>query len=356
MLASPQEWPGSGAESLGKPSEGAQIRTSTRVCYAPPEVQRMILTVTLPVYNAMPHLQMAVESVLRQTYQDFDFLIIDDGSTDGSSDYLRSLCDARIKLTIRENRGLGTTLNELFRNSGTPYVARMDSDDVCEPRRLEKQMAILREQRDVVMLGTGIDFIVGSRIVEGFRPLTEHGEIRQRLLQRRPGVNHPTLIVKREAWARVGGYRFAGAGEDLDFCLRICDLGRVTNEPEVLYHYRLSTESLTFKTREETNRGYAFAIACAKARERGVAEPDLEQFRQAWVRRPLYARTAHVLATAGENFYRRSIIRRAQGRSLVSRAYLAAAALCLPHVALSRLAKRSSKPVPRTTLHPLQKS
>jgi glycosyltransferase involved in cell wall biosynthesis len=303
----------------------------------------MILTVTLPVYNAMPYLRAAVESVLNQSYRDFDFLIIDDGSTDGSADYLRSLRDPRIKLTVRENRGLGMTLNELFRNSRTEYVARMDADDICEPHRLEKQMAFLRDHGDVVMLGTGIDFVVGNRIVGGFRPLTEHSEIRQRLVQKRPGVNHPTLVVKRDAWAGVGGYRFSGAGEDLDFCLRLCDIGRVANLTEALYRYRLGKESLTFKNSAETNRGYAFAVACAKARERGIAEPDLEQFREAWLRQPIYARAVQMAATAGESLYRLSIIRRAEGRSFVSRVYLAVAAMCLPRVALSRLGTRSTK-------------
>src|ERR1700726_1980165 len=141
-------------------------------------------------------------------------------------------------------------------------------------------MAFLRDHGAVVMLGSGLAFLVGERVVEGVRPLTEHSEIRQRLLQKRPGVNHPTLIVKRDAWAGVGGYRFAGAGEDLDFCLRVCDFGRVANVPEALYHYRLGKDSLTFKNSAETNRGYAFAVACAKARERGIAEPDLEKFRE----------------------------------------------------------------------------
>ncbi len=107
----------------------------------------MMLTVTLPVYNAMPYLPAAVESVLNQSYRDFNFLIIDDGSTDGSTDYLRSLRDPRIKLTVRENRGLGMTLNELFRSSRTEYVcAHVDADDdIVKPRRLEKQMAFLRD-------------------------------------------------------------------------------------------------------------------------------------------------------------------------------------------------------------------
>ena len=298
----------------------------------------MLLTVSLPVYNAMPYLPAAVESVLNQSYRDFDFLIIDDGSTDGSTGYLRSLRDPRINLTVRENRGLGMTLNQLFRNSRTEYVARMDADDISEPHRLEKQMAFLRDHGDVVMLGTGIDFVVGNRIVEGVRPLTEHSKIRQRLLQKRPGVNHPTLVVKRDAWARVGGYRFAGAGEDLDFCLRLCDLARVANIPEPLYQYRLRRDSLSFMTGPETNVGYAFAVECAKARERGASEPDFLDFRAAWSTRPMRVRAAEVLNAAGLRLYRYSIINRGEGRAFTSGAYLLGAAVCLPHIALSRIA------------------
>jgi len=288
----------------------------------------------------MPYLPAAVESVLGQTYSDFEFLIIDDGSSDGSADYLRSLRDPRIKLSVRENRGLGTTLNELFRNSRTEYVARMDADDICKPHRLEKQMAFLRDHPDVVMLGTGIDFIVGNRSVEGLLPVVEHSGIRQRLLQKRPGVYHPTIVVKRCAWAAVGGYRFAGAGEDLDFCLRLCDVGKVANIPQPSYYYRLREESLSITTRCETQVGYAFAVACARARERGVAEPDIITFRAAWERRSAWIRLGDFFSDAGQRLYRRSIMRRHEGRSVTSYAYLLGAAMCSPHVALSRLSSQ----------------
>jgi len=297
----------------------------------------MTLTVTLPVYNAMPYLPAAVESILSQTYGDFEFLIVDDGSSDGSADYLRSLRDPRIKLSVRENRGLGATLNELFGNSCADYVARMDSDDVCEPHRLEKQMAFLRDHQNLVMLGTGIDFIVGNALVKGLLPGVEHSGIRQRLLQKRPGVYHPTIVVKRSAWAGVGGYRIAGAGEDLDFCLRLCDFGMVGNIPEALYHYRLHDDSISYKNRTEIQAGYAFAVACARARDRGIAEPEIMTFRAAWRKRSKWLRLGEFFSEAGQRLYRRSIVRRHQGRAVVSYVCLLGAAICSPRVALSRL-------------------
>lgn len=297
----------------------------------------MTLTVALPVYNAMPYLPAAMESILGQTYSDFELLIIDDDSTDGSTEYLRSLRDPRISLTVHQNRGLGTTLNELFRNSRTEYVARMDADDVCDPHRLEKQMKFLRDHADVVMLGTGIDFMVGDQFVNGFLPLTKHEEIRDRLLQKRPGVHHPTLIVRRDAWEGVGGYHLARNGEDLDFCLRLCDFGRVTNIPEVLYHYRLHRGSVTLKKPVERDRGYAFAVACARARERCIPQPELRDFEAAWNERSAWTRFNEFVSGTGEHLYRASIIHRAEGQFLLSKACLLAAAVCLPRVALSRL-------------------
>jgi glycosyltransferase involved in cell wall biosynthesis len=297
----------------------------------------MTLTVTLPVYNAMPYLPAAVDSILGQTYSDFEFLIIDDGSSDGSTDYLRSLRDPRIKLSVRGNRGLGATLNELFCNSRADFVARMDSDDICAPYRLERQLAFLREHRDVVMLGTGIDFVVGGSSVAGFPPVEEHSAIRARLLQKRPGVYHPTIVVKREAWEAVGGYRIAGAGEDLDFCLRLCDFGRVGNIKEALYHYRLHENSLSCKNPSEIRAGYAFAVACAQARNQGIAEPNIITFRAAWERRSAWVHWGESLSDASQRLYRRSIIRRNEGRPVASYACLFGAAICSPDVALSRI-------------------
>jgi glycosyltransferase involved in cell wall biosynthesis len=290
----------------------------------------------------MPYLPAAVESILGQTYGDFEFLIADDDSTDGSAEYLRSLRDPRIKLTVQQNRGLGTALNELFRNSRSEYVARMDADDVCDPHRLEKQMRFLRDHPDVVMLGTGINFMVGNHFVNGFPPLTKRDEIRDRLLQMRPGVNHPTIIVRRDAWEGVGGYHLARSGEDLDFCLRLCDFGRVANIPEVLYHYRLRRESNTLKNPAERDRGYAFAIACARAREQGIPQPELKEFEAAWNERSAWTRVSEFVSGTGEYLYRTSIIHRAEGRFILSRACLLAAAVCFPRVALSRLIEPQS--------------
>ena len=305
------------------------------------------LTITLPVYNGMPFLKDAVDSILSQTFEDFRFLIIDDGSRDGSTEYLRSLKDSRIRLITRENRGLGYTLNQLFAESETEYVVRMDSDDVCAPHRLQAFTEFLAWNSDCVMAGTDQAFMVGTKTQKAAPRPTDQESIRKLLLNKRPGVLHPTIVVRKEAWARVGGYRIAGAGEDLDFCLRMCDVGRVTNIPEVLYYYRLHATSLSISKRAEINYGYDYGVACALARERGENEPDPEAYRQLWNSRSISSRMAESFGNVGQHFYRLSLVHRLQGKRLSAAACMAIAAGVQPRTAADHLLNIASRIVHR---------
>jgi glycosyltransferase involved in cell wall biosynthesis len=302
-------------------------------------MENITITVTLPVYNGLPFLKEAVESVLRQTYEDFRFLIIDDGSTDGSADYLQSLKDSRLRVIVRENRGLGNTLNQLFAESRTEYVARMDADDVSAPHRLETVIGFLQHHRDVVMVGCDQAFLVGSKTLKAAPRSTDPATIRAQLMLKRPGILHPTIVVRRDAWARIGGYRLSRAGEDLDFCLRLCDAGRVTNIPEVLYYYRLHETSLSHLRRREINFGYDYGVTCALARERGEPEPDVEAYRRRWEERPFDARLAAHLSDIGQRLYRLGLFHRLQGRRFVAAALMLGAASAQPRTAIDHVRK-----------------
>src|SRR5579863_1303919 len=295
------------------------------------------LTITLPVYNGMPYVEDAVESILAQTHDDFHFLIIDDGSRDGSTEYLKSINDSRVHLIVRENRGLGATLNQLFAESETEYVVRMDSDDVCAPDRLQKMVAFIDSNNDFVMAGSDQAFLVDGKTLKAAPRPTDHENIRRLLLKKRPGILHPTVVVRRDAWARVGGYRLSGAGEDLDFCLRMCDVGKVTNIPEVLYYYRLHAKSISSSRRREINYGYDFGVACALARERGQTEPDPETYKLHWNARSIPSKVADSFTNLGQHFYRLSLVLRIEGRKLTSAALMVAAASVQPRTAADRL-------------------
>jgi len=301
------------------------------------------LTITLPVYNGLPYVKAAVESVFSQTYEDFRFLIIDDGSTDGSAEYLRSLKDSRLRVIVRENRGLGNTLNQLFAESETEYVVRMDADDVCAPDRLKTIAAFIQKNSDVAMAGSDQAFLAGSKTLNAAPRPTDPEAIRRQLMGKRPGVLHPTIVVRRDAWARVGGYHLSRAGEDLDFCLRLCDAGRVTNIPEVLYYYRLHATSLSHLRRREINFGYDYGVACALARQLGENEPDVATFREHWETRPIGARIAGRFGDMGQRLYRIGLFHRLEGRPLLATAFLLGAASAQPRIAADRLLKSASR-------------
>lgn len=214
------------------------------------------LSVLMGVHNGLPYLPEAVESILSQTFTDFEFIIIDDGSTDGSGDWVeeRAKSEPRIRFFRQEKAGLATTLNRALGLARGEFIARMDSDDIALPRRFETQVNALREDSELVLLGTEVDFIdeSGQRFfVRGHA--CDHVEIRRRLLTGDGGaLTHPTVIFRAAAAKEIGGYDdWMTTSQDVDFFLRLSEIGKVANLPQVLLLWRHHPESTTFN-REDT--------------------------------------------------------------------------------------------------------
>lgn len=202
------------------------------------------LSVVMPVRNAMPYLADSVASILAQTHSDFEFVILDDASTDGSHEFLRELAarDRRVRLE-RSERHLGSVgaANRVVELASSPLHARMDADDACEPDRLERQLAVLAGAPDAVLVGhlaDGID-ASGRRV---------RGRDRWRLLRRSafPPIPHASIMYRREDFLACGGYREeAGSWHDADLILRMATRGRILVLPEALHHFRYNTGSVT---------------------------------------------------------------------------------------------------------------
>lgn len=208
-----------------------------------------LVSVVMSVYNGRPYLDKAVESILSQTFRDFEFIIIDDGSTDGSIEDLKryAACDSRIRLVIQENRGLTKSLNTGLKLACGKYIARMDADDIAFPERFEKQVAALDENPNLVMLGANVELITEYGIRLGLRPQGKgHGDIRRRLLLGDgSAMTHPVVMYHRQAALDIGSYdeRFS-TGQDLDLFLRLSEVGLVENLPETLLDWRQHMESI----------------------------------------------------------------------------------------------------------------
>jgi len=200
------------------------------------------VSVLMPVYNASRYLPDAVTSILEQTFTDFEFVIVDDGSTDGSSAILDRFAarDSRIRILRRPNTGIVGALNDGLALCKADLIARMDADDIAMPQRLGLQVDYLREHPDCLLVGSRVLLIDpdGSPIREWIEELT-HEQIDHGHLHRGWPVVHPTVMMRREAVQRVGGYREQYKTlEDLDLFLRLAEVGRLANLPDVLLKYR----------------------------------------------------------------------------------------------------------------------
>jgi glycosyltransferase involved in cell wall biosynthesis len=182
-----------------------------------------LLTVGLPVYNAMPFLPQTLNSLLRQTYEDFELLVIDDGSTDGSLDYVKSIKDRRLRLVSQENRGLVATLNRMLEEASTPWLVRHDADDLAFPHRLELTAEAISRDPDAGMFYTYARYCQDGRIFGTFRTTSGTPEKLRDLT--RSGyllaMCHPAVTLNVPKTLNLGGYRFNLHVEDIDLWWRM---------------------------------------------------------------------------------------------------------------------------------------
>jgi len=206
------------------------------------------VSVVMPVYNSAHVVADAVESILHQTFGDFEFIIVDDGSTDATEEILReySALDGRIKLYNQENCGLIASLNRYCRVANGKYIARMDADDISLPARLEKQFRYLEAHSEVGVLGTRIQDVDSNRtpIIEW--PVPADPVVVRWFLFFGNCIAHPSVMMRRELLDRLGYYRPSAIHvEDYDLWIRAAEVTGLANLPEVLVQYRISAESVS---------------------------------------------------------------------------------------------------------------
>jgi glycosyltransferase involved in cell wall biosynthesis len=211
------------------------------------------VTVLMPVYNGEQYLREAIDSILCQTFQDFEFLIIDDGSSDHSIDIINSYQDTRIALIKNEiNLGLVLTLNKGLSLAKGEYIARMDADDISFCDRLENQIAFLDTNPDVSLLGTNAQIIDSEGNPQGFcNVISGYELIKWQMCFSSPFI-HPSVIFRSQIIDKVNGYtseaikgREKYSGEDYDLWRRISKISQVDNLQKTLIYLRKHDGNLT---------------------------------------------------------------------------------------------------------------
>ena len=196
----------------------------------------------MPVHNAEPYLDEAIESILNQTFRDFEFVILDDGSTDRSTEILRGWAakDDRIRLHRQEkNSGPAESSNQVVRHASGTLIARMDADDVSHPERLQQQVELLQRRPEVGLVGTLCDVIDKEGRTVRTRDLW-------RVTRRSwfAPFPHGSIMYRRELFDLAGGYRGECVyWEDQDMFLRMSAYTRVVTLPRSLYRHRQSPVS-----------------------------------------------------------------------------------------------------------------
>jgi len=200
----------------------------------------------MSVHNGEPYLRESVESVLNQTFPDFEFIVIDDASTDGTGAILDDFDDPRlVRLSNAGNLGLTRSLNCGLKIAKGEFVARQDADDVSLPLRLAKQVRYLESHPDVGVVGTHTENVRGAALCSHSRPPAGHSLIAWQLLWGHTPV-HPTVMVRREVIESAGGYDEAfQVSQDYELWSRLVETTRFANIPEVLLRYRVHAGSVS---------------------------------------------------------------------------------------------------------------
>jgi len=231
-------------------------------------------SVILPIYNGEAYLKQAIDSVLNQTFKDFELLLLNDGSTDSSEEiidvYLKK--DKRCKKFSWQNQGLIKTLNTGIEKAQGEIIFRMDADDICHPERFEKQFQYLESHPDCVALGSRVLLIDEDGMpIKVFSVPIDHEEIdRENFRGGGAAIVHPSVVMRKDALINTGGYRDKYIhAEDIDLFLRLAEQGTIKNLSDILLEYRQHSLSIGYAKRNEQINSIRTAIKDTRLR-RGI--------------------------------------------------------------------------------------
>lgn len=211
----------------------------------------------MPVFNNEEYLKGSIESILKQTYDNYEFIIVNDGSTDSSETIIENYQkqDDRIILLTQDNQGITKSLNKGIKNSKGKYIARMDADDICDPKRFEFQLQFLEKYPNTDIVGSMVSLISEKgeviRLLDDL-PLEDY-QIKWHLIFGTPLI-HPALMIRKCIFVKNGYYNDRlNFAQDIEFWRRISSRVRFYNIPKILFNLRIHNQSTSSMFQNEQN-------------------------------------------------------------------------------------------------------
>jgi glycosyltransferase involved in cell wall biosynthesis len=295
------------------------------------------VSVLMTSYNAMPFLTEAIDSILKQDFPDFEFIIVNDGSTDATTSYLDNITDSRVNVFHCPNRGTSAASNFGLAHCRGVFVARMDADDFSLPHRLSTQVKFLEQHLEVGLVGSHIRVMGSKKIGLKVDLPTEHDEIYSSLLKIDHSLNHGVCMFRRSLINKIGGYWSHRSYDDWDMFIRMGEISRLANIDDVLNYYRLLTTSLVGNGLWEGRRYYAYAAELARRRVENRATISFDEFCKHLDSRPIHQRMTEFFGNHALNQYRIALADICCGKPLRGKLRLCLAAACSPRRTVLRL-------------------
>lgn len=205
-----------------------------------------LISVVMPVYNGEKYLNEAIDSVLNQTFKDFEFIIINDGSTDKTEEIIKGYSDKRIKYIKQENTGIGGALRKGCNIASGKYIARMDADDVCLPNRFKVQFDFLEKNKYTVLVSSSVLYIdENSRVFGRSYSTTSNRAIKNKLKRGCSAISHPSLMMRNDIYKKTVGYQDLQPLEDYCLWVNMSKYGQLRNISFPLLKYRVLSNSIS---------------------------------------------------------------------------------------------------------------
>ena len=306
------------------------------------------VSVLMSMKNALPYLEQAVSSICNQTYSDWEFVIVDNCSTDASAAVVDAAACIESRIILLRNEcdlGHSGGLNRGLAICRGTWIARMDADDIAMPDRLERQLAFVRENPDVATTSCLAYYIGpdGRRVGKTISVLTTRAEFQRHHDERLPiGIMHPGALIRRDAILEAGGYRPEyDPANDIDLWCRISDRHLILVQPEYLMEYRVHAGSLSAASYEFGRLKHLWARDSMIARRSLKPEPSWAEFLETRQYAPRWTRLNRWRKLHAKRFYRQSAQHHLSRRQVRAIFEMSLSALLQPEYTLPRFRGQS---------------